>query len=217
MDKLAPKKILKSKLLFILLAAILLAAFYIFSFIVKMDLLTRFDFDMTVRIQNNIPIRFDKYLSYFSLIGSAESTLIILIILVGINRKIKGAFAVFLFALVHVVEIIGKAYLDHPVTPFMFHRYSLDFVFPTSYVQPGGSYPSGHSLRTVFLAIVALFILYKTKRLSKITKKIVTAGIVVFVAIMLISRISLGEHWTTDVIGGSLLGASFAVLSLLAL
>jgi membrane-associated phospholipid phosphatase len=32
---------------------------------------------------------------------------------------------------------------------------------------------------------------------------------------MLTSRIYLGEHWTSDVIGGGLLGASFAFLSLL--
>ena len=35
----------------------------------------------------------------------------------------------------------------------------------------------------------------------------------VFCFVVLISRISLGEHWTTDVIGGGLLGASFAFLS----
>lgn len=217
MGKLSSIKFFKSKIFLMLLSSLVLAAFYIFSFIVKLDLLTKFDFDMSVRIQNNIPLKFDEYLSYFSLIGSAEATMVILIVLVILNRKIKGIFSIFLFGLVHVVEIIGKAYLDHPGTPFMFHRYSLDFVFPTSYIQPGGSYPSGHSLRTVFLAIIILFILHKAKRLPKITKKLTTVGVLIFVAIMLISRISLGEHWTSDVIGGSLLGASFAILSLIAL
>jgi membrane-associated phospholipid phosphatase len=204
---------IRSNLKFFLAGFFLLAAFYAFSFLVKEDFFTRFDFDMTVKVQNNIPVRFDPYFSIFSLIGSFEGTLAILVILSVIKRKIGGVFVIFMFCLMHVVELVGKAFLDHPGTPFMFHRYAFDFVFPTGYVQPGGSYPSGHAMRTAFLTVLFVFIISQTKLGIK-TKLFSYAAIIAIYLVMAVSRVSLGEHWTSDVIGGSLLGVAFTILSL---
>lgn len=210
-------KSLKSHMTRILIGAILLISFYAFSFLVKEDVFTRFDFDMTVKIQSHVPIRLDPYLSWFSLFGSFEVTLGILITL-AIARFIKRRFLSILvipaFGVLHIVEIIGKAFLDHPVTPFMFHRYALDFFFPSTYVQPGGSYPSGHAMRTAFVSILLIYLVNRSK-LSKNLRRLISLGIIAFYLIMIVSRVSLGEHWTTDVIGGSLLGAAFAFFSLI--
>jgi undecaprenyl-diphosphatase len=118
-----------------------------------------------------------------------------------------------MFGLMHFVEIIGKAFLNHPPTPFMFHRYAFDFVFPSGYVQPGGSYPSGHAMRSIFVYIVLIFLISRIKMRHEF-KWLIYAGIIAFYLVMAVSRISLGEHWTSDVIGGSLLGTAFAILSL---
>jgi membrane-associated phospholipid phosphatase len=207
------RNFLKKNLYLIVGGFFLLSLFYIFSFFVKEDRFTRFDFDMTVRTQDNIPVRFDPYFSWFSLVGSFEITLLIITAFALARRRVFAFFAVFMFGFMHVVELIGKAFLDHPGTPFMFHRYAFDFVFPTGYVQPGGSYPSGHSMRAAFLAVFFILIILRTK-ISKKIKYPVIGLITGTYLIMAVSRVSLGEHWTTDVIGGSLLGAAFALLSL---
>lgn len=200
---------------FIAPGTILLALFYSFSFfLAKGGKLDKFNFDMSVRIQDRIPVKFDPYLSMLSLIGSFEGTSIILITILAVRRKIGGIIVFGIFCLMHVIEILGKAFLDHPGTPFRFHRYAFDFVFPTGYVQPGGSYPSGHSMRAAFLVIVIGFIVSQTK-FKKYQKWAIYIFLFGFYSIMAISRISLGEHWTSDVIGGSLLGAGFAFLSLI--
>ncbi|HVZ12087.1 MAG TPA: phosphatase PAP2 family protein [Patescibacteria group bacterium] len=190
--------------------------FYSFSFLfVKGGGLNGFDFNMTVRIQDHIPRKFDPYFSFLSLLGSFEVTVVALAAFLFIRRRVHSVMIVFIFCFMHIVELVGKAFLDHPPTPFMFHRYSFDVVFPTSYVQPGGSYPSGHAMRTMFLAILLCVLIYRTKKLKMEMKYALWAAVVVFTILMGISRISLGEHWTTDVIGGSFLGAAFSFFSLI--
>ena len=82
---------------YFVLGGLLLTIFYAFSFLVKEDVFTRFDFDMTVRVQNNVPVRFDPYLSWFSLLGSFEVTLLILIVFSIINFLKKNCFLFFAF------------------------------------------------------------------------------------------------------------------------
>lgn len=214
-----PRNIFRKNLNFILAGFALLALFYAFSFLVKEDVFTRFDFDMTVRIQNRIPVRLDPYLSWFSLFGSFEVTLGILIALSVaklVKRKLLSIFLIPAFGIMHVVEIIGKAFLDHPGTPFLFHRYALDFFFPSGYIQPGGSYPSGHAMRTAYLAFLLIFMINRSA-FSSTMKQLSNVAIIVFIFLMFFSRVSLGEHWTTDVVGGTLLGVAFGLFSLVLL
>lgn len=202
---------------FLIIAGVLFILFIIFTLIVRTDALRAWDFDTTVRLQDDIPIRFDNFFSSFSLFGRFEFTLIILVIILFLKRKILGLIGgIFLFAVAHIIEIIGKISLSQPGPPHMFLRTTdLSNEFPGFYIHTAASYPSGHAMRTLFIAIIVFFIIYATKKLPKVIKLGIFVGIFVLVAIMLISRVSLGEHWATDVIGGSLLGSSFAFLLLL--
>ena len=205
---------MKKRLPFIALSFLLLMLFLGFSFFVHKNVFTQLDFDTTVRLQDNISRRFDYPFSLFSVIGSFEIATIFLLLLLAIFRKLKGIFVLFIFALFHVIEIYGKYFIDHPGPPFMFLRTDISLSFPSSYVHPGSAFPSGHSGRTIFISIVLGYLLYKTK-LNKHIKYASFGLILLFDFVMLLSRVYLAEHWSSDVVGGALLGASFAIFSLI--
>jgi len=204
----------KPKIYTFLSGVLLFSLFVLYSYLVHKNLFTGLDFDTTVRLQDKISQIFNTPFSLLSLMGSFEIVSFILFILWVITRKLRFIFTLFSFVAIHVFELFGKMFVTHPGPPYLFVRYDIPFSFPSSYVQPGSSYPSGHLARTLFLSVIISFLILRSKRFSSVQKKLLYCSIVIIVVLMFISRIYLGEHWLSDVLGGGLLGASFGFLSL---
>lgn len=188
-------------------------AFLLFSLPVTFGIFSDLDRQITISLQSILSQSLDVSLSLLSLLGSFEITSLILIFIVYKLKLKKSLIVLFIFGLGMGLELLGKTFLYHPGPPNIYFRYSLDVLFPSAYVQTGHSYPSGHSYRTAFITLLLIFLASASIRLKPRTKKLLSFFLILILLLMLVSRVSLGEHWTTDVIGGLLLGSSFASFS----
>lgn len=110
-----------------------------------------------------------------------------------------------------LVVTAGAAILDELIKDLV--RRPRPHLFPHATAAGGYSFPSGHSTNALaFYAVAALLIWNLSDRNAiGIAVSVVGAAIVLLVGL---SRVVLGVHYPTDVIGGFLLGASWTALIL---
>jgi undecaprenyl-diphosphatase len=114
----------------------------------------------------------------------------------GSRRRLAGRLLL-AFLATGLIEYLLKQFLPVPPVPMGFAR-TEDFA-PLVVADHSYPYPSGHALRsTILLGTVCL--------LSR--NGLLRAGVVLVLLGLLASRVYLGTHWTSDVVGGALLGAT---------
>ncbi len=203
---------MKKRLPVFLFGSFLFLFFIFFSYLVHKNLFTHFDFDMTVRLQDHISRRFDGMFSILSDIGAFEVMLVVLIVLLLLRRKIVGIIILGFFGIFHLIELYGKFFVNHPPPPEFMIRTEKIINFPQFYVRSQFSYPSGHAGRAGFITAFLGVWVWQSTRLSKNQKMCLLGVLGVYDIAMFVTRIYLGEHWATDVIGGALLGGALGII-----
>jgi len=104
------------------------------------------------------------------------------------HSRRRAATVLLAFAAATAIETALRIWLRHPSPGGILSAY---------YYTPENSYPSGHALRTVFVAVSAGYCLS--------SRWMLFAGLALALLVSL-SKIYLGNHWLSDVAGGAALG-----------
>ena len=141
----------------------------------------------------------DRSGDLFSTLGGIEVSVLAFGVLVAwlffTSRRLLAGRLVVALLVTSLVEVAMKFWLPQPRMPEDAARVTgFSPVVDVPYSYP---YPSGHMLRSV-IVLGAVYVLWKNK--------ISRALIIVTLVGMAVSRVYLGVHWASDVIGGALLG-----------
>jgi undecaprenyl-diphosphatase len=74
----------------------------------------------------------------------------------------------------------------------------------------GKSFPSGHSMSSL-ICFGALLVIFLPALRHTVARRVAVAGTIVLVLAIGLSRLMLGVHFVTDVIGGYVLGAAWLI------
>lgn len=177
------------------------AAFALFSAVAATGLLYGVDLWAIRAAQTSPSEALDDIGRVVSFTGDVEvvsaAFLVLCAVLFFVGRRVLAVRLAVAYVVAGVIELAMKFFLPVPPIPEEVGRTSDPSpIVEVAYPYP---YPSGHMLRSVFL-LGAVFVLWPN-RLAR-------AAILAFLALVAATRVYLGVHWPSDLIGGALLAVA---------
>ncbi len=181
--------------------ALLAACLVVLCVLVAIGALRQVDRALLDLVQSVRAPFLDVFASAVGLLGQAEVTggIALGLAVARLRRRQRDAWIPLLLVAVLAVEVVLKTLVPQPIPPRELSR-TVELV-PFAHVAFAGAFPSGHVARTAFLAGVARVPLWLA---------------VCLVALMMVTRVYLADHWPSDVLGGLLLGTFIAQVAAVA-
>lgn len=168
--------------------------------------ITKFDSTIITAVQGMESIQLTSVMKFFTSIGSVISVtviaIVILILLASLHYRLELLF--------FIGVIVGSGLLNTTLKA-IFHR-----ARPTLHriiEENGYSFPSGHSMAAFSLYGILIFLLWKHIPVKFFRITLIAAGSFIILAIG-ISRIYLGVHYPSDIIGGYLASGTWLAFSI---
>lgn len=162
--------------------------------------------DLIDREADSILFQIMKFVSF---IGSAYFLIPFMIMVMAYTIYKKKYYILKLLAM----STLGSYVVNFIMKNIFSRTRPLDYFL----VEQGGlSYPSGHSMVTMTFYMTLAYIASKNIK-DKNKKKWIYLFAYTMIILMGISRLYLGVHWPTDVIGGYLIGYVFFYISIIIL
>lgn len=162
----------------------------------KLYIFDNFVYNYVKNIINNPMTIIMKFITFFA---SPLWCIVLAIIIIIFNKKLGKYFSINL-ALVFLLNFVLKLVFarERPI--------DINII-----TESGYSFPSGHSMVSAGMYGFLAYNLWKSK-IKNGCKVIGFIGLVILTFLIGLSRIYLGVHYTSDVIGGFVLGIAYLVL-----
>ncbi|HFU4116693.1 TPA: phosphatase PAP2 family protein [Streptococcus suis] len=191
---------MKNKQIHLRNASFLALAFVILGYVAKFypSSLTGFDSAIQSAIRGNLPSGATQFWTSITVIGNTVIILAITLILSAIfyyykKWKMEAYFLLASFAAMGVASTALKYVYQRP-------RPSIEWLIDTI----GYSFPSWHTASTMMIA-GAVVIVIQQRMKQGLAKLVLQVVLIVLAMLVAISRIYIGVHYPTDIIGGWLL------------
>lgn len=179
----------------------LILSFGVLATLVLNGVTNTFDESVLLWINQHASAGFDSFFVAFTELGG-------LIVVTAVSALLLGYFLYrkkYLKAIL-VAAGVGGAALMNIILKSIFDRPRPD-LWEWLVVETHFSFPSGHATASMALALVIVALLWKTKwRAASII------GAALYIVSIGFSRLYLGVHYPTDILGGWLLGAAWIII-----
>lgn len=178
-----------------LITLVSIIGFGLLSLLISDQKIIHFDRAIIKVIQGSESIFLTRIMKFFTFIGSAPVVAVLSIFtLIFLYKVLHHRLELILF----IYAVIGSAILNGILKSF-FHRMRPDF---HRLIEIGGySFPSGHAMNAFTVYGILSFLLWRHIK-GKWGRGMLIFGSIVMILAIGISRIYLGVHYPSDIIGG---------------